>query len=249
MRPVGSGNGTGAAGGGRPGSAQWDGADAAITRASCAGFASIPALTSSLLRSNFRKRRTDRHFGADVDQKLFNLACLEDFDLDRPFLRFHHGDDVATLDTIAWLDQPLDECSGFHIGTKRGHAKFSHRRVTHVASEQPLSPLRRFSPAAGLRPVRGDADRESAPLRCIRARAAHRVPKNACSTIRVQISAEMLPLRHPSSTMMARRVLLTDAMIVASSSGRKLRRSMTSASMFSAASRLAASSVFHSEPP
>ena len=67
--------------------------------------------------------------------------------------------------------------------------------------------------------------------------------------MRVQISAARLPLRQPSSTITARRVLATDASMVASSSGRRLRKSMTSASMFSAASVVAASSVFHSEPP
>jgi hypothetical protein len=47
--------------------------------------------------------------------------------------------------------------------------------------------------------------------------------------IRAEISAESEPLRQPSSTITARRVLATEAMIVASSSGRRLRRSITSA--------------------
>jgi len=81
-------------------------AGGSITRACCAGFTSMAALT--LLRSNFRKWRTDGHFGADVGQKLFNLACLKDFDLDSSFLRFDYGNDVAMLDTIPWFDQPLD---------------------------------------------------------------------------------------------------------------------------------------------
>ena len=41
----------------------------------------------------------------------------------------------------------------------------------------------------------------------------------------------------------------TDAMIVASSSGRRVRKSMTSASIPSAARAVAASKVFHTEPP
>jgi tRNA U34 5-methylaminomethyl-2-thiouridine-forming methyltransferase MnmC len=49
--------------------------------------------------------------------------------------------------------------------------------------------------------------------------------------IRAEISAESDPLRQPSSTITARRVLPTEAMIVASSSGRRLRRSITSALM------------------
>jgi tRNA U34 5-methylaminomethyl-2-thiouridine-forming methyltransferase MnmC len=67
--------------------------------------------------------------------------------------------------------------------------------------------------------------------------------------IRAEISAESDPLRQPSSTITARRVLPTEAMIVASSSGRSVRRSMTSALIPSAASASAASSVLWSDPP
>ena len=49
--------------------------------------------------------------------------------------------------------------------------------------------------------------------------------------MRALISAARLPVRQPSSTMTARRVRATDARIVASSSGRSVRRSITSASM------------------
>ena len=37
-----------------------------------------------------------------------------------------YGDDVTALDQVTRLDQPLDECAGLHVGTKRGHAKFGH---------------------------------------------------------------------------------------------------------------------------
>ena len=73
--------------------------------------------------------------------------------------------------------------------------------------------------------------------------------QNACSMMRMPTSAAKLPLRHPSSMMTACRVLATDVMMVASSSGRRLRKSITSASMFSPASTVAASMVFHREPP
>ena len=55
-------------------------------------------------------------------------ARLEDLDLDRPLLRLHHGDDVAALDRIARLDQPLDERSRFHVGAQRGHAELDERQ-------------------------------------------------------------------------------------------------------------------------
>ena len=67
--------------------------------------------------------------------------------------------------------------------------------------------------------------------------------------IRALISAERLPLRQPSSTITARWVRRTEPMNVASSSGRRVRRSMTSAEMPSAASRSAAASVLPRVPP
>lgn len=67
--------------------------------------------------------------------------------------------------------------------------------------------------------------------------------------MRALTSAEMLPLRQPSSTTMARWVLATEARIVSVSSGRSVRRSRTSASIPSAASASAASSALPSVPP
>jgi len=49
--------------------------------------------------------------------------------------------------------------------------------------------------------------------------------------MRAVISAEMLPLFQPSSTISARWVFATEAMIAGVSSGRSVRRSTTSASM------------------
>jgi len=54
----------------------------------------------------------------------------------------------------------------------------------------------------------------------------------AFSASRAVISAEIEPLRHPSSTMSALWVRVTEAITLAMSSGRSTRRSMTSAKMF-----------------
>ncbi len=67
--------------------------------------------------------------------------------------------------------------------------------------------------------------------------------------MRALISAEILPLRHPSSTITARWVLATEARNVASSSGRRVRRSITSASIPSCAKVSAASSALNKLPP
>ena len=76
--------------------------------------------------SNPRQRRPDRHLAVELDQDLLDLAGLEDFDFDRALLRLDHGDDVAALDPIARLDQPLDQRARLHVGAERGHAEFDH---------------------------------------------------------------------------------------------------------------------------
>ena len=60
----------------------------------------------------------------EIDKDLFNLAGLEDFYLDRAFLGFDHGDNIAALDPIAGLHQPFDQRPGLHIGAERRHTKF-----------------------------------------------------------------------------------------------------------------------------
>ena len=59
----------------------------------------------------YRNALPDRHceFGHD--------AIVEDLDLDRALLRFHHRHDIAALHVIAGLHQPFDQRAGFHVGT------------------------------------------------------------------------------------------------------------------------------------
>ena len=75
-------------------------------------------------------------YRAERDKRLTHDAVGEDFDFYGAFLRFHHGDDIATAHGIAWFLQPLDKLAGFHVRTQRGHAKFGHR----LTSRRPARP-------------------------------------------------------------------------------------------------------------
>ena len=182
--------------------------------------------------SNSRQRGPDRHLGVQIDEKLLDFAGFEDFDLDRAFLCLDDGDDVAAFDAIAGLDQPFHQRACFHICAEGGHAEIDHGVPSTFAQVQPWRPRRSWAPAGSPR-SRGGGDTE------IGTSALHTRPigasssQNACSMMRMPISADRLPLRQPSSMITARRVLATDAIIVASSSGLRLRKSITSASIFS----------------
>ena len=187
------------------------------------------------LGSNPRERRADRHLGVEIDQDLLDLAGLEDLDLDGALLRLDHGDDVAALDPIAGLDQPLDQRARLHVGAEGGHAELDHGAVLTLAQARPWRP-RRSSAPAGSPPFRDGGDRGSALPRCTRGRSGHRAPRMparrcACRFPPPGCRCASLRRRSPPGGSW-----LTDAMMVASSSGRRLRKSITSASMFSAAS-------------
>jgi hypothetical protein len=64
-----------------------------------------------------------------LGEELLDYASLEDFNIDNPLFRLYHGDDIAALDVIAGLHEPLHERAGFHIGAQTGHAKLSHGRA------------------------------------------------------------------------------------------------------------------------
>src|SRR5208337_139258 len=82
--------------------------------------------------SNTSQRRSYRHPGVKTNQDFFNLASLEDFDLDCPLLGFDNGNDVAVLNLISGLDQPLNKGARLHIGAERGHAELGHRTPPYV---------------------------------------------------------------------------------------------------------------------
>ena len=211
------------------------------------GASATPALTS--LSERIRASAVPTGTLPPTSTSICSIRpVFEDFDLDRALLSFNHGDDVATLHAVSRLDHPLDERARIHIGAERRHAKFGHGIRRYVRPSAALAAAIIFGAcgiAASSRWRAYGIGTSSLHTRPTGASSS----QNACSTIRVQISAARLPLRQPSSTMIARRVLVTEAMIVWSSSGRKVRRSMTSASMLSAASAAAASSVFHNDPP
>ena len=83
-------------------------------------------------RARFAVGGDQRHGGADrnlfafLHHEALQDAVLEHLDLDRAFLGLDHGDDIAALDRVARLDQPLEERAGLHVGAERGHAEFSH---------------------------------------------------------------------------------------------------------------------------
>jgi hypothetical protein len=62
----------------------------------------------------------------EIHQDLFNSTGLKGFNLDRALLGFDHRDDITAFYPIAWLDEPLNKCARFHIGTERRHPEFDH---------------------------------------------------------------------------------------------------------------------------
>jgi hypothetical protein len=69
----------------------------------------------------------DRHFLPCVHHQPVEGAVIEHLDLDCALFGVDDGNDVASLDGIAWMLQPLDERAGFHVGTQHRHAEFDHR--------------------------------------------------------------------------------------------------------------------------
>ena len=74
------------------------------------------------------KRTADRNLHSDFDQIAVENAVLERLDLDRALLGLHDRDDITMSDLVAGLLFPLDQRTGFHVGTKRRHDERSHRQ-------------------------------------------------------------------------------------------------------------------------
>ena len=169
-------------------------------------------------------------------------AAGEHLDLDQSLLRLDLGDDVAALEPVARLLAPGDERPGLHVGAEDRHDEVSHGAPASVA------PWRRWSPpAAAPRPP--DAWDRVWYLRAAHPR--HRsveIVEYPFLNLRAQLGGKAC--RAPSLVDdTARCVRATDASTVVASRGRSARRSITSASIPSAASRSAAASAFWSEPP
>ncbi len=86
------------------------------------------------------------------------MASLEDFDLDCPLLGFDNGNDVAVLNLISGLDQPLNKGARLHIGAERGHAELGHR-TPPMSVQARLSPPRRSWVLAGSPQSQGAGDK------------------------------------------------------------------------------------------
>jgi hypothetical protein len=82
-----------------------------------------------LVGQDSRQRFADWHFGTGLYQNVLDSAGLEDFDLDGAFLRFHYGNDIASLHLLPAFDQPFHQRSGFHIRAERGHSEFDHDQI------------------------------------------------------------------------------------------------------------------------
>ena len=152
---------------------------------------------------------------ADGHEELADDAVVEDLHLDVGLVGLDHRDEIAAVDRVAGLHEPFEEPALGHVGAERRHAE--HARLSHGRS----SVRGRDHGAATV----GSA----ASSRCFaygigtsalqtRSTGASR-SKKACSAMRAAISAEIEPLRQPSSTITARCVRRTDSMIVSSSSG------------------------------
>ena len=63
-------------------------------------------------------------FGAFGNHDLANGPFIDRFEFHRRLIGFDLGQDVAGLDRVAFLDQPLGELAFFHCRRKRGHLDF-----------------------------------------------------------------------------------------------------------------------------
>jgi hypothetical protein len=61
-----------------------------------------------------------------LHQELLDNAGFKHLNLNDPFIGFDFRDNIAALDTLAGVDMPRHQSSGFHISTKTGHTKLSH---------------------------------------------------------------------------------------------------------------------------
>ena len=160
------------------------------------------------------------------------------------------SDDVAGLDGVADLLVPLGEIALGHGRRERGHQDLDgHGSFPCSAGPRGLSDRSRLSPRRRRRrfaqcqalEVGGVGQRH-----VLTADPRHRrvePVEGACSIICAAISAPMPAKGQPSSTETIRFVFLTDATMVSMSSGRMVRRSITSAEIPSPASASAAPSA------
>ena len=87
------------------------------------------------LAQDHRDRRVDRNVrGAFRNQNLAERALVDRFDLHGRFVGLDLGDDVAGLDRVALVLEPLGEVALLHCGRQRGHQHFNgHGRKTFYA--------------------------------------------------------------------------------------------------------------------
>ena len=86
-----------------------------------------------------RQHVADRDLGADRHDQLGDDPRLEALDLDGALLGFDDSDDIAALDPVARLDQPLDERAGLHVGAERRHQEVAHPPRTRPRAAAAMS--------------------------------------------------------------------------------------------------------------
>ena len=171
-----------------------------------------------------RQHRTDRHVGAWRHDQLAHRRRREDLDVDDALVGLDQRHDVAALHAVAGLHVPLDERAGVHVGAERracGTQLHRPNSLAHGRDDASAAGSAASSRCFGYG-IGTSAVHTRAPAHRDRRKPA---PRCAPDLRREAAAAPAFVDDHGAMR------LRTDARIVASSSGRRLRRSTTSASM------------------
>ena len=186
------------------------------------------------------EQRADRHLLPFVDDQLLDGAVGEDLDFDRRLVGVDQRDDVAPAHLVARSDPPFDQRAGFHVRAERRHAELvdvgGGAGVMEPGAARAARRRRWSRPAAArLLEMRGIRHRHLGAAHALdrRIELVERVFHDPRRDLRRDAAAAPAFVDDHCAAR-----LRTDSITVASSSGRSVRRSITSASMPSAASVL-----------
>src|SRR5437667_5226708 len=193
-------------------------------------------------------QRPDGRFLAGGHEDLAEHPGAERLHLDVGLVGFDLGEDIAALDPVALLLEPLDDLPGLHrVGVFRhddlgdGHRQLPFALQTRRIAAAILS----FVGVLSFSRFRAYGIGALAPV--TRSTGASR-SSNACSVTNAEISEPMPAKPAPASTMTTRWVLRTEVMIVSVSMGRSVRGSTSSTEMPSFSSSSAASTARYLMP-
>ena len=98
------------------------------------------SVASSSLGVDDGDRRVDLYvLGAGGNEDLGKLALVDRLDLHRRLVGLDLGDDVAGLDLLAHLHQPLGERALLHGGRQRGHQDLRRHRFLPRAAQPAMT--------------------------------------------------------------------------------------------------------------